>query len=57
MTEFYKGIADWWPVISPPSEYAEEAAFYVEMIRSAARRPVRAVLELGGGGGNNASHM
>jgi hypothetical protein len=38
MTEFYKGIADWWPVISPPSEYAEEAALYVEMIRSAAHR-------------------
>ena len=60
-TEFYEGIADWWPVISPPSEYAEEAALYVEMIRSAARSsgrgPVREVLELGSGGGNNASHM
>ena len=57
MTEFYGGIADWWPVISPPSEYAEEATLYVEMIRSAAHRPVREVLELGSGGGNNASHM
>ena len=34
--EFYEGIADWWPVISPPSEYAEEAALYVEMIQGAA---------------------
>ena len=57
MTEFYGGIADWWPALSPPSEYAEEAALYVEMIRAAARRPVREVLELGSGGGNNASHM
>jgi SAM-dependent methyltransferase len=61
VTEFYEGIADWWPVISPPSEYAEEAALYVEMIRGAARSsglgPVREVLELGSGGGNNASHM
>lgn len=61
MTEFYEGIADWWPVISPPSEYAEEAALYVEMIRGAARSsglgPVLEVLELGSGGGNNASHM
>jgi len=56
-TELYDGIADWWPVISPPSEYAEEAALYVAMIRAAARRPVREVLELGSGGGNNASHM
>jgi SAM-dependent methyltransferase len=58
MTEqMYDSLADWWPAISPPSEYAEEAAIYVEMIRDAARRPVREVLELGSGGGNNASHM
>ena len=58
MTEqMYDSLADWWPAISPPSEYAEEAAIYVEMIRDAARRPIREVLELGSGGGNNASHM
>jgi len=55
--QLYGGIADWWPVISPPSEYAEEGALYVEMIRGAAPGPVREVLELGSGGGNNASHM
>ncbi|HEX5849221.1 MAG TPA: class I SAM-dependent methyltransferase [Rubrobacter sp.] len=53
----YDDIAGWWPVISPPAEYAEEAALYVDMLREAARRPVREVLELGSGGGNNASHM
>jgi trans-aconitate methyltransferase len=53
----YYDIADWWPVISPPSEYAEEAELYVQMIRAAARRPVRELLELGSGGGNNASYM
>jgi SAM-dependent methyltransferase len=53
----YNDIAGWWPVISPPAEYAEEAALYVDMIRAPARRPVREVLELGSGGGNNASHM
>jgi hypothetical protein len=26
VTELYESIADWWLVISPPSEYAEEAA-------------------------------
>ena len=57
MTEIYGKLADWWPVISPPSEYAEEAALYVAMIRGAARTPVREMLELGSGGGNNASHM
>lgn len=56
MTELYYRLADWWPAISPPSEYAEEATLYVDMIRSAAHTPVREVLELGSGGGN-ASHM
>jgi len=55
--ELYDNLAGWWPVISPPSEYAEEAALYVDMMRNAARAPVREVLELGSGGGNNASHM
>ena len=53
----YDDIAGWWPVISPPAEYAEEATLYVDMIRASAGRPVGAVLELGSGGGNNASHM
>jgi trans-aconitate methyltransferase len=53
----YDDIAGWWPVISPPAEYAEEATLYVEMIQASARRQVREVLELGSGGGNNASHM
>ena len=58
MTErLYHDIADWWPAISPPAEYAEEAKIYVDMIRASARRPVREILELGSGGGNNASHM
>ena len=58
MTErLYDDIAGWWPVISPPAEYAEEAARYVDMIRASPHRPVREVLELGSGGGNNASHM
>ena len=57
MPELYDNLAEWWPVISPPSEYAEEAALYARMIRDAARLPVREVLELGSGGGNNASHM
>ena len=56
MTALYDGIADCWPSISPPSEYAEEATLYVQMIRAAARRPVREVSELGSGG-DNASHI
>lgn len=57
MTAFYQSIADWWPAISPPREYAEEAALYVEMIQAAAHHPILEMLELGSGGGNNASYM
>jgi len=55
--KLYYDLAGWWPVISPPSEYAEEAKVYVEMIRSAVSVPVRRMLELGSGGGNNAQKI
>jgi SAM-dependent methyltransferase len=53
----YTELASWWPVLSAPEDYLEEATQYIELIRAGARRPVREVLELGAGGGHNASHM
>jgi SAM-dependent methyltransferase len=52
----YQDLAAWWPLISPPEEYAEEAAFAGRLLR-AAGRPVREVLELGSGGGHCASYL
>ena len=57
---FYGDLASWWPLVSAPEEYAEEAAFAASLLRTTTstapgRRP--AVLELGSGGGNNASHL
>jgi SAM-dependent methyltransferase len=52
----YGGLADWWPLISPPEEYAEEAVFAARVL-GLADGPVREVLELGSGGGHNASHL
>ena len=57
MPRLYDEFAPWWPLISPPSEYAEEAAFYARTLEAASEQPVRTVLELGSGGGNNASHL
>lgn len=59
MTEpkLYTELAEWWPLLSPPSEYAEEAAAYQRILLESCRRPCRTVLELGSGGGNNASHL
>lgn len=55
--ELYDRLAPWWPLLSPPEDYAEEAAFYAEALADAAAHTVRDVLELGSGGGNNASHL
>lgn len=53
---FYGDLAAWWPLISPPQEYAEEAAEAAALLASAAI-PVREVLELGSGGGHCAVHL
>lgn len=55
-TAFYGDLAPWWPLISAPDEYAEEAAFAAELL-AGAEPPTRTVLELGSGGGNNAHHL
>jgi SAM-dependent methyltransferase len=55
----YQELAGWWPLISPPDEYAEEAAYLAAVLGSAAipAREVREVLDLGSGGGNVALHL
>jgi len=52
----YRDLAGWWPLISPPGEYAEEAA-YLAAVFSSAAVPVREVLDLGSGGGHIAAHL
>ena len=55
-TRMYGDLAVWWPLISPPEEYQEEATFAAGLLASAAI-PVTDVLELGSGGGHNAMHL
>jgi len=55
--KLYSELATWWPLMSPPAEYAEEAAFYTQHLLSAGHQPAGTLLELGSGGGNNASFM
>jgi SAM-dependent methyltransferase len=57
MPKMYDELASWWPLLSPPADYAEEAAFYGDTLTAACERPPVDVLELGSGGGNNASHL
>jgi SAM-dependent methyltransferase len=53
----YRELATWWPLFSAPADYAEEAAIYRRLLVEAGDRPPETVLELGSGGGNNASHL
>lgn len=53
----YGELASWWPLLSHPSDYADEARLYRSVIEETAERDVDEMLELGSGGGNNASHM
>lgn len=55
--KLYTSLADWWPVLSAPEDYAEEAAFFEQAIIAACRRTPRTMLEIGSGGGNNASYL
>lgn len=52
----YGDLAPWWPLFSAVEDYEEEAAFAADLLRSA-EIEVREVLELGSGGGHNASHL
>jgi SAM-dependent methyltransferase len=53
----YGELAGWWPLLSAPAVYAEEAGIYRGLLVGAADRPPGTVLELGSGGGNNAFHL
>jgi len=57
LPRLYGEFASWWPVFSHPADYAEEAGLYVRAFEALAQRPLSTLLELGSGGGNNASHL
>jgi SAM-dependent methyltransferase len=53
----YGDLASWFHLLTSPEEYAEEVGIYRQLLVGAAGEPIRTVLELGSGGGNNASHL
>jgi SAM-dependent methyltransferase len=52
LPKLYGELSSWFHLLSSPPDYAEEAEFARGLIAEA-----RTVLELGSGGGNNASHL
>ena len=52
----YTDLADWYHLLTAPHEYVEEAGLYRALIEELAP-DARSILELGTGGGANASHL
>jgi SAM-dependent methyltransferase len=55
-SRMYGELAGWWPLISPPEDYAEEAGFVAGLLTRLVGGGAT-VLELGSGGGHNAYHL
>lgn len=53
----YQDLAPWWPLLSAPQDYDQEAAYIRQVLTDACQPPPRTLLELGSGGGNNASFL
>lgn len=53
----YSDLADWYPLLTPVDDYAEEAAFYLRLFQTYCKQPPRTLLDLGCGGGHNAAHL
>ena len=52
----YHDLARWWPLLSPPSEYEEEATDLLGRLPPGSGSPLT-LLELGSGGGSLAAHL
>ncbi len=53
----YTDYANLWHLISSPGEYQTEAEFYTKIFLEKCRFTPKNILELGSGGGNNASYL
>jgi trans-aconitate methyltransferase len=53
----YSDLAEWFHLLTAPADYAEEAAEIVRLAERHGQGELRTLLELGCGGGNNASHL
>jgi SAM-dependent methyltransferase len=57
MPKLYNELANWWPLLSSYEDYADEAAFFSQMLLQADLPSSPSLLELGSGGGSNAFHL
>lgn len=57
LPRLYTDLSSWFPVLTAPEDYAKEAAIYRNIIFDACSFSPHTILEIGSGGGNNASHL
>ena len=57
LPKLYSDLSSWYHLLSAPADYAEEADFARTLILNESSSAPVTVLELGSGGGNNASHL
>lgn len=55
--KLYSELASWFHLLTAPEDYAVEAETYRRVLVEASASPVDTLLEIGSGGGNNASHL
>jgi SAM-dependent methyltransferase len=55
--KLYSELAPWFHLLTHPVDYAEEADFTIRVIEAAIEGEAATLLELGSGGGNNASYL
>jgi len=53
----YSDLAPWFHLLTHPSDYTDEAAFVSRVVDEVVEGAAQTLLELGSGGGNNASHL
>jgi SAM-dependent methyltransferase len=53
----YSDLAPWFHLLTHPSDYEDEARFVSRVVDDVGNGESRTLLELGSGGGNNASHL
>lgn len=56
-SRLYRDLAQWWPLLSPPGEYDDEAADLLRRLDATPDEPRRTLLELGSGGGSLSFHL
>lgn len=53
----YRDLAPWWHLFSSPADYRFETRPFRRLLLSQGDRPAKTLLELGSGGGNNATYL